>query len=233
MENSREVLLAVAGCKSCHGKLSTDNSGEVADAAGDLSSPRGSLQGGSYGSQNDQSNRNLGGSYGGKTDSSSYSTPYYRAPVSGGTYGARSSGEAGSWQGSNSRTNANLNSKANPSYDYNSYNTNRGFNTSPTYQGRYWDSSSPTTTVAPYGYNPQVSQGYSYEGVATSGILTEPELLGQLSDQGKALYLSLPPEAKALALQLASQANYPNKDVAVREARIKFDERRNAMMKNR
>lgn len=125
-----------------------------------------------------------------------------------------------------------MNSAANPSYNYNSYNTNRGFNTSPTYEGRYWDSSSASGSVAPYGYDPQGSHGYSYESVTTSGILTEPQLLSQLSDQGKQIYLSLAPEGKALALQLASQANYTNKDVAVREAQRKYDERRNAMMQN-
>lgn len=212
---------------------------DIADAAGDLSSPRSYTQGGGYGSQTSPARQNMAGSYGGAYDTNASRTPYYRAPISGGYYNGSTSGsmrsnnEAGSWQGSN-RPESDLNYETGPSYNYKSYNTNRGFNTSPTYEGKYWDSSTYSgTTVAPYGYNPDGQNGnntgYVYEGVTTSGLLTEPQLLAILSPQGKQLYLSLNPEGKALALQLASQSRYIDKDLAVKEAQQRVAESRRAM----
>lgn len=78
------------------------------------------------------------------------------------------------------------------------------------------------------------SQGYyniagnppsGYKG-SNSTTLTEAQLLGMLSPQGKAIYLSLDPEGKALAIQLASQDSYRDKNLAVKEAQRRMNERR-------
>lgn len=62
---------------------------------------------------------------------------------------------------------------------------------------------------------------------ASSTTITEAQLLGMLSPQGKAIYLSLDPEAKALAIQLASQVSYRDKNLAVKEAQRRLNERQN------
>jgi len=63
-------------------------------------------------------------------------------------------------------------------------------------------------------------------GTASSVTLTEAQLLGMLSPQGRAIYLNLDPEAKALAIQLASQDSYRDKNLAVKEAQRRMNERR-------
>lgn len=250
------VLLAVAGCPAhgCGGKKPPANTpteekkveDKVADAAGDLAIPRtpGS-QGGGYGRYNPADSSGVGGSYGGTSASGSYgsTSPSNRGSSVGGGYGVPenrpgSRSDAGSWGGTAS---TDLNRSRVQEYNYSSYNTNRNFETNPTYEGRYLDSSYYSDTVAPYGAprtgfgnnaGYQGSGGYGYEGVATSGILTEAQLFALLSPQGRDMYLNLDPEGKALALQLASQANYTHKDLAVREAYARMQERRN-YMKNR
>lgn len=57
--------------------------------------------------------------------------------------------------------------------------------------------------------------------------MTEDDLLSQLNDQGKAMYNSLSPEGKRLALLIASRIN--DKNLAVREAAKKMAERRSSM----
>lgn len=56
--------------------------------------------------------------------------------------------------------------------------------------------------------------------------LTEVQLLGMLNPQGRAIYLSFDPETKALAIQLASQDSYRDKNLAVKEAQRRMNERR-------
>jgi hypothetical protein len=60
----------------------------------------------------------------------------------------------------------------------------------------------------------------------TSANLTEAQLLGMLSPQGRAIYQSLDPEGKALAIQLASQDSYRDKNLAVKEAQRRMNERK-------
>jgi hypothetical protein len=69
---------------------------------------------------------------------------------------------------------------------------------------------------------------YSYSGknANVSATLTEAQLLGMLNPQGKAIYQSLDPETKALAIQLASQDSYRDKNLAVKEAQRRMNERR-------
>lgn len=54
----------------------------------------------------------------------------------------------------------------------------------------------------------------------------ETKLLGALNPQGKAIYLSLDSEGKSLAIQLASQDSYRDKNLAVKEAQRRMNERR-------
>lgn len=252
--HSTGILLAVAGCPAhgCGGNKPSPTpakTGQLADAAGDLSVPRSSAsQGGGYGNATPSSPSSVGGSYG-----SSYGgvTTYDTGPSaayrmnSGGGYGVPenrpgSSSDAGSWSGTGRP--ADLGRSRVQDYNVNAYNTNRNFNTSPTYEGQYLDSSYYSDTVAPYGapktsygsgpgYQGGAGYGYGYEGVATSGIMSEAQLLTLLSPQGKDLYAKLDPEGKALALQLASQANFSNKDLAVKEATARMQERRSYMQR--
>jgi hypothetical protein len=49
-------------------------------------------------------------------------------------------------------------------------------------------------------------------------MLTEDQLMSQLSVQGRQMYSDLTPEGKALALRLASQSNISDKNMAVKMA---------------
>ena len=209
---------------------------EIADVAGSYShpihssSPTPATIGGAYGS------RAISGS-----DFSIQSRPSsigarYSAPIT--PYGSVS--EAGSWS---SVTPTDIGRSRGGVYNYNGYNTNRNFETSPTYQVNRpllppTPLAVPTVptvpTVAPYGapYTTQAGGGYpaitssGYEAVNASAVMTEAELRPLLSPQGWALYTNLTPEGKALALQLASQANFTNKDLAVKEAYLRTEEKR-------
>lgn len=66
-------------------------------------------------------------------------------------------------------------------------------------------------------------------GAHSNATLTEAQLLGMLSPQGRAIYLNLDPEAKALAIQLASQDSYRDKNLAIKEAQRRINERRGAL----
>lgn len=269
---SCEMLLAVAGCPNgCPGKTSSNQpqsnnnsqsnttppsnpqssnpsspnstpSTQLADAGGDLATPR-SSQAGAYGIPNYPAS-SVGGYYGGSLPPGSYTNAPNGASM-GGSYGVAdsrrgNSTEAGSWGGA---VPPDLGRWRVQEYNQSSYNTNRNFETNPDYQGRYIDSSYYSENVAPYGApgtsnygtyagNKGYQYGYGYEGVTTSGIMTEAQLRALLSGEGWSLYQRLDPEGKALALQLASQANYSNKDLAVREAFIRMQER-HSYIKNR
>ena len=58
--------------------------------------------------------------------------------------------------------------------------------------------------------------------------LTEAQLLGTLDSKGRAMYLGLTPEGKALAIQLASQSSNQDKAVSVQEAQRRMNERRDS-----
>lgn len=60
----------------------------------------------------------------------------------------------------------------------------------------------------------------------SSETLTEAQLLSKLSAQGKAIYQSLDSEGKALAIQLASQDSYQDKNLAIKEAQRRMNDRR-------
>lgn len=66
----------------------------------------------------------------------------------------------------------------------------------------------------------------SYYNPNASATLTEAQLLDMLNPQGKSIYLSLDPEGKALAIQLASQDSYRDKNLAIKEAQRRMNERR-------
>ncbi|MFI0434872.1 MAG: hypothetical protein ACH350_03965 [Parachlamydiaceae bacterium] len=55
--------------------------------------------------------------------------------------------------------------------------------------------------------------------------LTEAQLLAMLNPQGKAIYLGLNPEGKALAIELASKETYRDKNLAIKEAQRRINER--------
>ncbi len=134
------------------------------------------------------------------------------------------------------------NNSSSISYAYSppsSYNTQQSGITSPTYvedyRGVTYDSTPRPTPE--YGgltnfnreYLTTTDYDFNRAAVTTSNstaTFTEPQLLGMLSSQGRAIYLSLDPEGKALAIQLASQDSYKDKNLAVKEAQRRMSERR-------
>ena len=58
-----------------------------------------------------------------------------------------------------------------------------------------------------------------------STTLTDAQLLGMLNDQGRKIFMSLDAEGKALAVQLASQDLYKDKNLAVKEAQRRMSEK--------
>lgn len=126
---------------------------------------------------------------------------------------------------------------------YNSYDTNRSDDISPTYmdnprgtgyystQGIRGDEGFNTNlnrqynTVNDYDYNRA-----SVNTVTSSATLTEAHLLGALNPRARAIYLSLDPQGKALAIQLASEDSYRDKNLAVIEAQRRMNERRGLMI---
>lgn len=125
---------------------------------------------------------------------------------------------------------------------YNSYNANRTSPTSPSYVDSYRGTAEVyEASPYPYGGNYSTktnlnrdyntSSDYDYNrGAATTSTssvtLTEAQLLGMLNPQARAIYLSLDPEGKALAIQLASQDSYRDKNLAIKEAQRRMNDRR-------
>lgn len=125
----------------------------------------------------------------------------------------------------------NYNSYGNPSYS--GYNAPSGSPASYSYEdnrvtnygsrsSEYGMTGSNRGNVTDANYNDNAAAG-----ITSSATLTEAQLLGMLSPQGRAIYLSLDPESKALAIQLASQDSYRDKNLAVKEAQRRMNERRN------
>jgi len=78
-------------------------------------------------------------------------------------------------------------------------------------------------------YNTTTDSDYNRPAATTShssATLTEAQLIGMLNPQGEAIYLSLDAQGKALAIQLASQDSYRDKNLAVKEAQRRMNERR-------
>ena len=73
---------------------------------------------------------------------------------------------------------------------------------------------------------PNQSSSDSSNQPNSNATLTEAQLLSMLNPQGRAIYLSLDQEAKALAIQLASQDSYRDKNLAIKEAQRRMNERR-------
>lgn len=122
---------------------------------------------------------------------------------------------------------------------YNSYNVNHGGgDTTPTYIDSYNTNRGPdnagrrnmnynnpnlnrqNSTANEYDYNRSVATT-----VNSSQTLNEAQLLGALNPQGRSIYLSLDPEAKALAIQLASEDSYRDKNLAIKEAQRRMNDR--------
>jgi len=118
------------------------------------------------------------------------------------------------------------------------YNDNSDGNTSGYHDSRRMNSdlSRSRNTNEAYGnidetyndtYNNQaMRQNSGGMAATTSSSLTEPQLLAQLTPQGRAIYMSLDAEGKALAIQLASEESYRDKNLAVKEAQRRVNERR-------
>jgi len=110
----------------------------------------------------------------------------------------------------------------NASYD--SYNTNRPSKTSPTY-----------TEVTPpqNATNADSSGGYLSNNNANSPSsknpqtrMSEGQLWAALSPKARDTYLKLDPQWRAVALDLASQDSYRNKDLAILEAQRRMMEQK-------
>ncbi|MBA2368155.1 MAG: hypothetical protein H0V82_03920 [Candidatus Protochlamydia sp.] len=137
----------------------------------------------------------------------------------------KTSGNAASQNASNSawKTSGNAaseNSSFGNATSGNTVNSNRPSNGS-------WNSSSTSTTGQPAydidmevqrsgrGYNEEYSRSTSTMGNET---ITEEELLVKLTPQARADYMSMDTKGKAMALQLASQSSFKDKNMAVKEA---------------
>lgn len=190
--------------------------------------------GSSTGSYN--SGRAATDSYSGSTRASSdprMSNRGYNTPATSGVYG-------------DTNASYNTNRNYNDTY-YKSYNSNRTGPTSPNYVDSYRGTTyeveaqgSPYPYGRDYGANTSLNREYNTASdydfnraavtTSTSSVtLTEAQLLGLLSPQGRAVYLSLDPEGKSLAIQLASQDSYRDKNLAVKEAQRRMNERRGIM----
>lgn len=60
---------------------------------------------------------------------------------------------------------------------------------------------------------------------------TESQFVASLSSLGRSIYLGLDSQGKSLALQLAGEGGYQNKELAVKEAQRRMNERNGAMFK--
>ena len=129
--------------------------------------------------------------------------------------------------------------RSSDTYSTSSYDSQRSGVTSPYYVE---DRSNNTfdATPAPYkehggmtnlnrDYNTTSDYDYNRAAVTTSAslaTLTEAQLIGLLNSQARAIYLNLDPEGKALAIQLASLDSYRDKNLAIKEAQRRMNERR-------
>lgn len=103
------------------------------------------------------------------------------------------------------------------------FNSSRGYNQGgygETYRTYTTDSESQSTNRS---FN--TSNDFDRPGTATVTI-TEIELVRQLSPQAKAIYQSLDSEGKVLARQLAGQESFRDKDLAVKEAQRRINDKR-------
>jgi hypothetical protein len=95
--------------------------------------------------------------------------------------------------------------------------TNPGYATGAT---GYDSDTSTGSGMSSYGGSNSSYNNYgsgSYD-TTSAGSLTEADLLKQLNSQGRAIYQSLDDQGKALALKLANQDTYKDKNQAVKEA---------------
>ncbi len=197
---------------------------------------------GSYGSRSSTGSYNPGPSersYSGSTRTSSDPRMDRGYSATGGY-----SGTSGTYGGTNEAYNTSR--TYNDTY-YKSYNSNRTGPTSPNYVDSYRGTTyevevqgSPYPYGKEYGANTSLNREYNTTSdydfnraavtTSTSSMtLTEAQLLSMLSPQGRAVYLSLDPEGKSLAIQLASQDSYRDKNLAVKEAQRRMNERRGNM----
>lgn len=135
----------------------------------------------------------------------------------------------------NASTASNYDSSTNTYDPAPTYNTNRGYNTSTNPNDTYRTYSSDGSDVQAntnMNRNYNTASDYDYQRTGTgmsamsSSTMNEADLAKQLNSQGKAIWNSLDPEGKALALQLASQESYRDKNMAVKEAQRRINERR-------
>lgn len=89
-----------------------------------------------------------------------------------------------------------------------------------------------STTMPDINRNYSTDYDYNRRAMPTinsAATLTEAQLLGMLNQRAKNLYLSLDQEGRSLAIQLASQDSYRDKNLAIMEAQRRMSERRGMM----
>lgn len=132
-----------------------------------------------------------------------------------------------------------------PTKNYDNYNTNRNYSTETNYGNPYESSSNqsrPSQGSAGQFSNNNLNRNnntaadYNYNRATTNAgkstyTWTEAQLLTAITPQSRTIYLNLDPEGKALAVQLASQDSYQDKNLAIKEAQRIISERRSAMPK--
>lgn len=147
-----------------------------------------------------------------------------------GTFLAHSCGSGGSCGAGKNNVSYNPQNTTNP-YDARSntyqtspsssttYRTTPSYGTQTTYQSQSDFTNNPNASRSYYSDSsdfPTSSQTQST--VTTTSTISETELYNQLNNEGKRIFNSLDARGRNIALQLASQANYRDKNLAVKEA---------------
>lgn len=122
-------------------------------------------------------------------------------------------------------------------YTPSGYNSQQSGVTLPTYVEDYRQANAPSKPYVEAGgmnnlnreYNTTTDYDYNRRAMSTTAAaatLTEAQLFGLLNAQARNIYLNLDPEGKSLAIQLASQDSYKDKNLAIKEAQRRMSERR-------
>lgn len=222
------LLAAGCGAHGCPATPPSQSRNVIADTSNDTYNTRsGSYPAGGNYNQNQSYRVNVeaGDNYPGttnrysetRTSTSGYdnSTGDYRESNAGYRSPTRGSGD----NYSNGNYNSQRTDAARPGYvEYRSSTTT--YDAPPSGYGEYSGTTTIDRDASDYNSN------RSTVTTQSSGTLTEAQLLVLLNAQGRAIYLSLDPEGKALAIQLAGQDSYRDKNLAVKEAQRRMNDRR-------
>jgi len=117
---------------------------------------------------------------------------------------------------------------------YSAYDANEG---TPVYSTERtsaadWNRNAPSYTESYRAYATDANDASDQDAqhsMYQSSNLSDTDFQNQLSPQGKAIYQNLDAEGKALARQLFSQGAFKDRDLAIKEAQRRINERRSSM----